>query len=170
MQPILRQNDKRIDELEAAMFSAAMDENSDIHFVDCPINHYFTPKLYVREVLMPSHKMITSEVHKTCHPFRVLQGNVLVSVDGGEWQTITAPYKGVTQPGTRRVLITLENTVWETFHPLDFITGEEESLPYEEMMKVIDRIIDAIIEPYENKLLGGHVFLNQITNKQKELT
>ena len=169
MEVITRTNDQRIDELEAAMFEAALDANSEITFADCPLNHYFTPKLYVRQILMPAGALITSEVHKTCHPFRVMQGTLYVQIDNGEWEKIQAPYAGVTKIGTRRVLYIEQDCAWETFHSLDFIVGDENELQYEEMMKVVDKCLEVLIEPHENKVLGGTVFLNQITNTQKEL-
>lgn len=163
MQPLVRNNDAMIDELEAAMFEAAMDEKSDVEFADCPVNHYFYPKLYVREILMPAFKLITSEVHKTCHLFEIVQGSVSVNIDNKGWVNYTAFHEGTTESNTRRVLFTWEDTVWRTYHILDFITGEENDLPIDEQLKVVEKVKDAIIEPYVNELLGGHVFLNQIT-------
>jgi hypothetical protein len=167
MYEIKRVNDERIDELEAAMFESAMNNESDVHFIDCPLNHEFYPNLYVRQILMPKGATITSEVHKTCHPFRVLQGIVLVKIDNNQWERIVAPYAGTTYAGTRRVLYIEEETVWETFHPLSFITGKENNLSEEEYMEVVSKVKDAIIEPYVNKLIGGHVFLNKIINQIK---
>ncbi len=167
MEAIVRHNDAEIDQLELAMFEAASNPESNIRFIDCPNNHLFYPGLYVRQILMPQSKegtLITSEVHNTCHPFRVLQGIVWVKIDSGEWERIEAPYEGTTLPNTRRVLAIEKDTVWETFHALPFIKGDEGELSQDEMMKVVDKIKDTIIEPYENKLLGGTVFLNQITN------
>ncbi len=164
MEVLNRTNDQRIDELEGAMFEAALMDGNNIEFFDAPINHYFTPNIYVREMILPEGKLITSEVHKTTHLFYLLAGEINISIDGGQWQTLKAPYFGMTQAGTRRIGFTLENTVWQTVHSLDFINGDEGELPYDEMMKVVDKIKETIIEPYENKLLGGHVFLNQITN------
>ncbi len=146
------------------MFEAALSEDSGIHFIDCPLVHEFYAGLYVRQILMSAGQLITSEVHKTCHPFRVLQGIVFVKIDDDNWERIEAPYAGTTLAGTRRVLYIEKDTVWETFHALPFIKGDENDLPQDEMMKIVDKVKDTIIEPYENKLLGGSLFLNQITN------
>jgi hypothetical protein len=32
-------------------------------------------------------------------------------------QMIEAPFTGITKPGTRRVLLIVEDTIWTTFHP-----------------------------------------------------
>jgi hypothetical protein len=86
--------------------------------LDCPLVHRFTPGLYVREIFMPADSLITSKIHKTEHPFVVSKGRCLVWIDGIGWQLIEAPYTGITKPGTRRVLLILEDTVWTTFHPI----------------------------------------------------
>lgn len=124
---------KRIDELESAMLSAGP-------LVQCPLKHTFTCGLYSRQITMPAGTLVTSKIHKTQHQFVVSCGVVSVLVAGGEWQTFTAPYSGVTEPGTRRVLYIHEDTVWTTFHPTSLTSVEE---------------IEAdIIEPHDDYLAG----------------
>lgn len=82
-----------------------------------PLVHRFTPGLYTREIHMPAGARLTSKIHKTEHPFVVTQGRVLVYDDANGTIDITAPYVGITKPGTRRVLEVIEDTVWLTFHP-----------------------------------------------------
>lgn len=171
MQELIRHNDERIDELECAMAEAALNEDSEVFFVDCPLNHFFYHGLYVRQILMPKTEdgtLITSKVHKTCHPYRVLQGVVWVKIDNGEWERIAAPYAGTTYAGTRRELLIEENTVWETFHALPFITGDEGNLNKEKLEEVLDRIENTILEPYENKALGGVLSRNKLITQQTE--
>jgi hypothetical protein len=108
-QIIKRVNDKRIDELELKMAT-------EFPMVDCPLVHRFTNGMYIREIFMPKGTLITSKIHKTQHPFTVSKGVVSVKIDSGEWQTIEAPYTGITQAGTRRVLLIHEDCVWTTYH------------------------------------------------------
>jgi hypothetical protein len=82
-----------------------------------PLRHTFAPGLYVRAIFNPAGSLITTKVHKTTHPFFVLQGRVSVYVPGGEVEHITAPHMGVTLAGTRRVIFVHEDTVWVTVHP-----------------------------------------------------
>jgi len=86
--------------------------------VECPLTHRFTPGLYSREIFMPAGSLITSKIHRTEHPYVVSKGRCLVWIDGTGWVLIEAPHSGVTKPGTRRVLLILEDTVWTTFHPI----------------------------------------------------
>jgi hypothetical protein len=84
-----------------------------------PLEHIFLPGQYVRKITMPPGLLVTSARHKTTHPFFVLTGMVWVaSVEGTV--AIRAPYCGVTQAGTKRVLYVVEECVWVTVHA----TGE----------------------------------------------
>jgi hypothetical protein len=120
--------------------------------VECPLKHSFTPGLYIREIFMPAGTLLTSKIHKTEHPFIVSKGKLNVFLDG-EMQYIEAPYRGVTKPGTRRVIYILESTIWTTFHPLPYITGEENNLSDEDIKRITDSIESEIIEFHDNPLL-----------------
>jgi len=129
--------DSRIDELEMAML-----ENFDV--IDCPLNHRFTDGMYVREIFMPAGSFITSKIHKTQHQYFVLKGSVSVWIDGGEEHFIEAPYIGVTEPGTRRVLYVWEDCIWATSHP----NPDNET---------VEQIEERIIEKRDNPLISDDV-------------
>lgn len=107
--------------------------------LECPVVHRFTPGLYVRECTMPKGALVISKIHKTEHPFVISRGDISVWIEGVGVQRFVAPFTGITKPGTRRVLVAHEETVWTTFHP----TGETD----------VARIEAAIIEP--RALTGG---------------
>ena len=88
------------------------------------VSHTVTPGLYVRELTMPAGLLIVSRIHLREHPFYILSGEVSV-YDGDSVSTFFGPYKGITLPGTKRVLYTHEDTVWVTFHVTDKTTVEE---------------------------------------------
>lgn len=103
--------------------------------------HEFFPGLYVRTIFMPAGSLLTSKIHKTRHPFVVLEGQALMwGADSGA-QHIMAPYRGATEPGTRRILYILEGCVWSTFHP---ITEDE----FENLEKIEERIIQRNHNPH----------------------
>ena len=102
---------------------------------------------------MPKGAVVTSKIHNTCHPYFVTQGSAEVQIDMDEWMTISAPYSGITQIGTRRVLVILEDMIWCTVHPIPMITGEENLLSDEEKQNVLDKIEELIIEKHDNLLL-----------------
>ena len=129
--------DERIDELEKAMV-----DNFEV--IDCPLNHRFTDGLYVREIFMPAGSLITSKIHKTQHQYFILKGSVSVWIDGGEEHFIEAPYIGVTEPGTRRVLYVWEDCIWATSHPNP---GNE----------TLEQIEERIIEKRDNHLISDDI-------------
>lgn len=80
------------------------------------LEHTTTPGMYIRELTMTAGSLIFSKIHLKTHPFMVVKGKVSV-YNGDKVETITAPYKGVTLAGTKRVLYIHEETTWVTFHP-----------------------------------------------------
>jgi len=129
-----------IDQLEKVMLD-------NFPMVECPLKHRFTDGLYVREIFMPAGSLITSKIHKTQHQFFVLKGSVVVWIDGDE-QLIEAPYIGITEPNTQRVLYVVEDCIWATSHP----NPNNES---------VEQIEARILEQHENILLTD--------NQKKEL-
>lgn len=109
--------------------------------IDCPLKHDFGSYLYIRKIIMPAGSKVTSKIHKHRHPFFMLLGKARVWLDGVGWQTIEAPYDGMTEPGTRRVLDIIEDTLWITVHHNPTNTQNLEELE------------EWIIEPHTNKLL-----------------
>jgi hypothetical protein len=89
-----------------------------------PLNHTFAGGCYVREISMPKGQLISTGIHKKEHPFFVLKGDVSVLTDTGLVR-ITAPYSGVTQPGTKRLIYIHEDTIWTTVHATDKETVED---------------------------------------------
>lgn len=130
--------------------------------VKCPLFHTFTPNLYIREIHMPAGSLITSKCHKTQHPFIISKGAVSVlTIENGEIvgeKYLEAPYRGITEVGTRRVLYIHENCVWTTIHS----NHDNET--------DVDKIEERIIEKHVNPLLVKNE-MEQIAGiyKRKEL-
>lgn len=147
----------RLDELELAMQ----------HYpeVNCETDHDFTPGLYGRTIFMPSGTLIVSRIHKTEHQFIISAGVVAVKNNDDEWEILSAPYKGTTLPGTRRLLYTIENTMWTTYHPVPIMPQDDSK---ESIKKAVDQIDELILEKHVNELLGGelrnNILLKQIEN------
>lgn len=133
---IQREKDHRIDELEAVMHEC-------FPAIECPVEHKFTEGMYIREITMPAESLVTSKIHKTEHPYVLSKGKMLVSIDGGEWTLLEAPFTGITKPGTRRIAYVIEDCVWTTFH-LNPNNTEN-----------VDEIEEMIIEKHDNPLLNN---------------
>ena len=82
---------------------------------DFPLEHQFVPGAYIRTITIPADIVMTSEIHKVTHPYFVMKGIVDVVTDTGV-QRIEAPYRGITQAGTKRVLRTYTEVIWSTVH------------------------------------------------------
>jgi len=85
--------------------------------VEVPVQHRFTPGLYIREVMVPANTAVITHVHKTAHPFVVSKGRIFVWTKNGGVVFLEAPFTGITEPGTCRLAVASEDTVWTTFHP-----------------------------------------------------
>lgn len=108
---------------------------------ECPLIHRFTPGLYIREIFMPKDTILTSLLHLTTHPFFVLQGDVSVYYNGIPTQRYKAPYTGITEAGTRRMLYTHEDTIWTTCHVTDLTDPDEiiESITSRDFNPLVDK-------------------------------
>lgn len=85
--------------------------------VETPLVHQFVPGQYIREIFLPRGSIHTTKIHMTKHPFFILKGKVLVyTVDQANPYIFEGPCWGLTEPGTRRAIVVLEDTVWVTVH------------------------------------------------------
>lgn len=114
---------------------------------DLPVDHLFTPGLYVRTIFMPAGSLIISKIHKTRHPYTVTKGRANVFTDTDGIVEIVAPFQGITEPGTRRLLHILEDMVWTTYH-----ATEETDL--EKIEALIIQPHDPALLPQERQMLG----------------
>lgn len=80
-----------------------------------PLKHTFTDGLYIREMRAPKGMLNTSKLHKTTHPYFILEGEFSVLTENGMVR-IKAPYMGITKAGTKRVVYFHKDTVWITVH------------------------------------------------------
>jgi quercetin dioxygenase-like cupin family protein len=82
---------------------------------DFSLINRFADGLYARQVTMQRGSFLTSKIHLKEHFAFILTGDVSVWTDL-DYQRIKAPQIIVTQPGTKRVLLAHETTVWITVH------------------------------------------------------
>ncbi len=125
-----------IDHVEAYMSQFKQEER--------PLKHVFTPGVYVRSILMAAGDRVISRIHKTRHQFIITKGACEVWIEGQGWQFLTAPYFGITEPGTRRLIRVYEDTLWSTIHPISIqpVDDREESV-----LDAVKQIEEMIIEP-----------------------
>jgi hypothetical protein len=98
---------------------AALSQHPDAVFGDsalCPLTHTFADGMYVREIFLPKGTVLTGKIHKHAHPNFLLRGEVLVVTESGGREHLKAPLSLISQPGTKRAIVALEDTVWVTIH------------------------------------------------------
>lgn len=134
---------------------------------------------YIREIFMPAGTLLTSKIHKTVHPYKVITGKVYVWTPDEGLVLLTAPCCGITKPMTRRVLFTLEDTIWRTYHSTDEtdVSAIERQIivPHEPGQghvlspaesEAIDRFFLRLVQEYqERKMLAGPGNLEQEQGK-----
>jgi hypothetical protein len=103
--------------------------------------HHFTEGIYAREIFIPAGVLLTGKMHRTAHLNIVSRGAIEVWTEEG-MRLIRAPFAFVAPPGTKRVGLAHEDTVWTTVHPNP--TGEQN----------LEQLEALLIIP-ENHLTGG---------------
>lgn len=86
------------------------------HHVECPVRHIFAPGLYAREMFIPKGTVIVGKIHKHAHVNTISKGKCSVMTEFGP-REIEAPHTFVSDVGTKRVVVALEDVVWTTYHP-----------------------------------------------------
>jgi hypothetical protein len=114
----------------------------------CPLVHSFGDGCYIRQIFMPKGTLIVSKIHKVTHPYFVMTGKASVATENGV-EVIKAPYHGITQAGTKRVLYIHEDMVWITVHvtkETDLKKIEEEIIAkdFNEYDELIDSLNDSL--------------------------
>ena len=111
--------------LPDAICRTSFAEHDEIDYINgANLEHEFGEGTYIRKISMPKNLLYVTVIHKVKHPFFVMKGKATIISDNGV-QTIEAPYHGMTEPGTQRILYVHEDCVWITVHPTDKTTVEE---------------------------------------------
>lgn len=88
------------------------------------MEHHFVNGLYMRKAKAPAGMLFTTQIHKVRHPFFILSGAARILTEEGI-TTLTAPYQGFTEVGTKRLMYILEDITWYTIHATNKTTVEE---------------------------------------------
>ena len=83
-----------------------------------PVKESFADGCYIREVFNPAKELIITKIHKKQHPFFLLSGEMSILTEDGI-KHLKAPYHGITEPGTKRVIYTHTDCLFVTVHATD---------------------------------------------------
>ena len=151
------QNKVKQFEKALAEYSTEINQDKDLPayqgYEEGYVKHSFADGQYIRAITMPEGMVIATKIHNQNHPFFVMKGKCSVYSEKGT-EIIEAPYHGITDSGTKRLLYIPEECVWVTVHCTDKLTlaeveeeciakdFEKEFLPVD--TKQIDKLIDQI--------------------------
>ena len=82
----------------------------------CPLKHYFSDGIYVREITIPAGMIIVGKIHKHRHPNFLLKGKVMVITEQKGEEIIEGPCFMMSEGGTKRALYAVTDLVWTTIH------------------------------------------------------
>lgn len=123
---------------EQMMSSDEILKGDDLHEYN-PVKHTFADGLYIREIFNPAGQVLLTKVHKKQHTFFLQKGKMSIVTEDGV-KTIEAPYNGITEPNTKRLIYTHTDCIFTTVHATDLKDVEE-----------IEK--EVVSDNYENDLL-----------------
>jgi len=110
----------KITELENSMYEQFESGNKNVVVGNSdmfPLNHSFSEGVYIREMLMPKDGLIVGKIFKCSHHFILLKGKLLITMTGEETKIHTAPSWFTCTSNVRRVLLSLEDSVFMNVLP-----------------------------------------------------
>lgn len=126
---------------------AEMDKSGrfDRKCADFPVTHFKAPGMIGRQMLIPKGSLIIGKIHKHAHLNQISFGHVRVMTEFGPLE-FKGPNTFTSQPGVKRVVLALEDTLWTTFHlnPDDLDPDDEA-----EMLLLEEQIIAKSYEEFD---------------------
>tara|TARA_S200002703_G_scaffold159766_2_gene174611 strand:+ start:8178 stop:8771 length:594 start_codon:yes stop_codon:yes gene_type:complete len=104
-----------------------------------PVKSSFADGLYIREIFNPAGQLLVTKVHKKQHAYFLQKGDMSIITEDGI-KRIKAPYNGITEPDTKRLIYTHEDCIFITVHATNLNNVEE-----------IEK--EVVSDNYENDLL-----------------
>ena len=77
--------------LVAGKVDTLLREMSVMPQVDCPVQHFFGPSIYIREITIPAGTVIVGKYHKEDHLCSMVEGRMIVMGEDGEQREVAAP-------------------------------------------------------------------------------
>jgi hypothetical protein len=107
----------KVDALTEAMVGAGAEVAVQGELSCTDYHHDFCPGVYRRWLRMRAGTYGVSAIHGERHFWALMRGVVDVwDTDTQQVQRVVAPYQGITEVGTRRVLVAVTDAEWVTFH------------------------------------------------------
>jgi hypothetical protein len=82
-----------------------MREISALPQANCPVQHFFGPSIYIREVVMPAGTVVVGKYHKEDHLCNMIEGRMVVVGEDGEQREVVAPAVFMAKKGRKTAYI-----------------------------------------------------------------
>ena len=82
---------------------------------EIPITHKFADQLYIRQMDMKAGQIVVGAIHNHLHVWFLMTGRVLINNNGEKIEHI-APCYTVSEPGSRRVIYAVEDSIFVNVH------------------------------------------------------
>jgi quercetin dioxygenase-like cupin family protein len=82
---------------------------------DVPVTHEFVDGVYIRKMTMPKGELVVGAIHNHLHIWFLMKGRVLIS-DGGEEIEHVAPCYTISEPGSKRLIYAVEDSIFVNIH------------------------------------------------------
>ena len=92
--------------------------------VEGVISHDFADGQYIRTAVAPKNTLVSTKIHAKNHPFFLMKGDISIFGEDGV-KRIQAPFHGITEAGTKRILYVHEECTFITVHRTDCLTIDE---------------------------------------------
>lgn len=81
-----------------------------------PLRHWLAPGIYAREIHLPAGTLVVGKIHRHRHLNIISKGSVTCYTEFG-LEHHEAPCSFISEPGTKRVVLTHDDAIWTTIHP-----------------------------------------------------
>lgn len=112
---LLQSRRERIVSLEKAM-THVEGSYGMAEFNEGKIKHHFATGVYGRELFIPKGQVIVSKIHRAKTFNVIAQGVISVICPTNGFKTYEGPFCFVSEPFTKRIVISHEDTLWITSH------------------------------------------------------
>jgi hypothetical protein len=118
------------------------DCKSIVEVPDIPIKHLFADQVYIRQMNMKQDQVVVGAIHNHLHIWFLMEGRVIINNNGDIVEHI-APCYTVSEPGSKRIIYAIEDSVFVNVHKNPSNTKNIKDLEKD--------IVSFSIEEYEQK-------------------
>ena len=129
----LKNIDLSVDKIQDVIINSGIgvgDGKSIVNIPEIPIKHLFADQIYIRQMEMKEGQVVVGAIHNHLHAWFLMKGRVLINNNGEKIEHI-APCYTVSEPGSKRFIYALEDSIFVNVHKNPSNTKDIEKLEKE---------------------------------------